>query len=191
MIAALENAGYGVVCPTPEETKLGAVESRSDAKACAELFRGNSDKIAGVIVSLPNFGDEKATSRAYGSRFGVSVLMQVLPDTPGKMLITDRRDSFCGKMSVCNNLRQFGIPYSLTSLHCRSALLPEFPQDLDLVRRRLPRREGALRNLARRSRSARGQAAFNTVRYSEKCWEKRHCRGAASTSPKSLAASNG
>src|SRR4051812_14268069 len=91
MIAALKAAGHDAVCPTPEQTKFGAVESRAEAKFCADLFRQNRDKIAGVIVTLPNFGDERAiaeTLRMAG--LNVPVLIQATPDTPGKMLIADR-----------------------------------------------------------------------------------------------------
>ena len=118
VIAALEKAGYKVVCPTAEDTKHGAVETRAEAKKCAEMFRTAGENIDGVIVTLPNFGDEKTvaeTLRMAGLR--VPVLVHAFPDTAARMTIADRRDSFCGKMSVCNNLRQYGIPYSLTRLH--------------------------------------------------------------------------
>jgi len=65
----------------------------------------------GVVVTLPNFGDERAiadTLRLAG--LSVPVLVQATPDTPSKMTIRDRRDSFCGKMSACNNLTQYGFP---------------------------------------------------------------------------------
>src|SRR5947209_6112525 len=118
MVAAIERAGHRVAALTPEESKYGAVESRAEAARCADLFRRNRDAIDGVIVTLPNFGDERAiadTLRA--ADLSVPVLIQATPDTPGKMTIRDRRDSFCGKMSACNNLAQYGIPYSLTTLH--------------------------------------------------------------------------
>ena len=35
----------------------------------------------------------------------VPVLVHAFPDEPAKMDITDRRNSFCGKMSACNNLQ--------------------------------------------------------------------------------------
>ncbi|HTX35550.1 MAG TPA: hypothetical protein VME43_11020, partial [Bryobacteraceae bacterium] len=118
MLAALEKAGYGAVAPTPQETKYGAVETRAEAACCADLFKKHRDSIDGIIVTLPNFGDERAiadTLRLAG--LPVPVLVQATPDTPGLMTIRDRRDSFCGKMSACNNLTQYGIPYSLTSRH--------------------------------------------------------------------------
>ncbi len=60
MIAAIHNAGFGVVALDPAQSKFGAVETREEARKCAALFRENRDTIAGVIVSLPNFGDERA-----------------------------------------------------------------------------------------------------------------------------------
>src|SRR5215469_6094137 len=170
MIAAIEKAGYSVVAPSVDETKFGAVETRMEATRCAELFKRHSDAIDGVIVTLPNFGDERAiadTLRMAG--LNVPVLVQATPDTPGKMGIRDRRDSFCGKMSACNNLRQYGIPYSLTSLHTVAPETPEFAQDLAWFAG-VCRVVKGLRNLRIGAIGAR-PAAFNTVRYSEKLLE--------------------
>jgi L-fucose isomerase-like protein len=170
MIARLESAGYGVVCPTPEQTKYGAVETRAEAKACAELFKANASKIDGVIVTLPNFGDERGiaeTLRMAG--LNVPVLMQAYPDTAGKMLISDRRDSFCGKMSACNNLRQYGIAYSLTTLHCEAPSSDTFTKDLEWFAA-VCRVANGLRRLRIGAIGAR-PAAFNTVRFSEKLLE--------------------
>src|SRR6185312_934327 len=99
----------------------GAVESRDEAKACAALFRKNSDRIAGVVVTLPNFGDERAIAETLRlSGLNVPVLIHAAADDPAKMGIDFRRDAFCGKMSACNVLTQYGIPYTLTTMHtCR------------------------------------------------------------------------
>ena len=97
MIAVLEGLGHRVICPTPEQTKHGAVESREDAKRCAAMFAAERGKIDGIIVTLPNFGDEKTVAETLRmADLNVPVLIHAFPDTPGKMLITDRRDSFCG-----------------------------------------------------------------------------------------------
>ncbi|MGB7495031.1 MAG: hypothetical protein WBR26_08785, partial [Candidatus Acidiferrum sp.] len=105
MLAALQKAGYDVVALTPEQSKYGAVETREEAKRCAELFRSKAGAIDGIIVTLPNFGDERAIADTLRlAHLHVPVLIQATPDTPGKMGITHRRDSFCGKMSACNNL---------------------------------------------------------------------------------------
>ena len=170
MIQVLQKAGIDVVALTPEQSKHGAIETYEEAKRCAELFRSKVKEIDGVIVTLPNFGDERAiadTLRLAALR--VPVLVQATPDTPGKMLITHRRDSFCGKMSACNNLRQYGIPYSLTALHTESPDSAEFTKDLEWFSG-VCRVVKGLRNLRIGAIGAR-PTAFNTVRYSEKLLE--------------------
>jgi L-fucose isomerase-like protein len=85
------------------------------------------------------------------------------------MTIRDRRDSFCGKMSACNNLMQYGIPYSLTSLHTEAPDSDNFRTDLDWFGG-VCRVVRGLRRLRIGAIGAR-PAAFNTVRYSEKLLE--------------------
>src|SRR5712664_1667941 len=99
----------------------------------------------------------------------VPVLVQATPDTPGRMSIRDRRDSFCGKMSACNNLSQYGIPYSLTSLHTELPQSDTFRRDLEWFLG-VCRVVKGLRRLRIGAIGAR-PAAFNTVRYSEKILE--------------------
>jgi L-fucose isomerase-like protein len=170
MIKTLESAGMDVVVLGPEDSKHGAVETHEEAKRCAALFQANSRRISGVIVSLPNFGDERAIADTLRlSRLNVPVLVQATPDTPAKMSISHRRDSFCGKMSACNNLKQYGIPYSLTTLHTVSPDAEEFKKDL-LWFAGVCRVVNGLRNLRIGAIGAR-PAAFNTVRYSEKLLE--------------------
>jgi L-fucose isomerase-like protein len=170
MLAAIEGAGHKVVAVTPEETKFGAIETRAEARACGELFDRHRKEIDGVIVSLPNFGDERAVADALRlANLSVPVLIQATPDTPGKMLITHRRDSFCGKMSVCNNLKQYGIPYSLTTLHTEAPDSETFKKDLTWFAA-VCRVVKGLRRLRIGAIGAR-PSAFNTVRYSEKLLE--------------------
>ncbi len=167
MMAALEQAGYGCIVLDDTQTKHGAVESFEDAKRCAALFKQHREQIDGVIVTLPNFGDERAVVETlHLAKLGVPVLVQATPDSPGKMGITHRRDGFCGKMSVCNNLRQYGIPFSLTTLHTVSPDSDSFRADLDWF--------GAVCRVANGLRTLRvgcigaRPTNFNTVRYSEK-----------------------
>jgi len=170
MIHVLQNAGIDVVVLGSEQSKHGAVETYEEAKRCAELFKSKADLIDGVIITLPNFGDERAVADTLRlSRLNVPVLVQATPDTPGKMAITHRRDSFCGKMSACNNLRQFGIPYSLTTLHTMTPDSPEFKKDVEWFAG-VCRVVKGLRNLRIGALGAR-PTAFNTVRYSEKLLE--------------------
>jgi L-fucose isomerase-like protein len=170
MIAALEGAGAAVVTPGTDDTKFGAVETREEARKCAALFQANRESIDGVIVTLPNFGDERAVAETLRmAGLNVPVLVQATPDTPSKMTIRDRRDSFCGKMSVCNNLTQYGIPYSLTSRHTETPDSEFFRQDLEWFLG-VCRVVKGLRKLRIGAIGAR-PAAFNTVRYSEKLLE--------------------
>src|SRR5882757_3264763 len=170
MLRALENAGMDVVALTPEQSKYGAVETREESRRCADLFKANRDRIDGVIVTLPNFGEERAIADALRwADLHVPVLVQATPDDPKKMTIAARRDSFCGKMSACNNLRQYGIPYSLTTLHTESLDSPEFTKDLQWFAA-VCRVVYGFRNLRVGAIGAR-PTAFNTVRYSEKILE--------------------
>src|SRR6202142_4605960 len=170
ILRVLAAAGMDAVALTPEESGYGAVESRAESRRCADLFKKNRDRIDGVIVTLPNFGDERAiadTLRLADLR--VPVLIQATPDDRTKMTIAFRRDSFCGKMSACNNLRQYGVPYSITTLHTESPDSPEFAQDLQWFAA-VCRGVKGFRNLRVGAIGAR-PTAFNTVRYSEKILE--------------------
>src|SRR5450631_1957242 len=170
MLRVLEAAGMDVVALTQEESKYGAVETREESRRCADLFKRNRDRIDGVIVTLPNFGEERAIADALRlADLHVPVLIQATPDDPKKMMIAFRRDSFCGKMSACNNLRQYGIPYSLTKLHTVSPGSEDFRNDLAWFAS-VCRVANVMRNLRVGSIGAR-PTAFNTVRYSEKLLE--------------------
>jgi L-fucose isomerase-like protein len=170
MIAAIEKAGYAVVTVGADETKSGAIESRNEAACCADLFKRRRDDIDGIIVTLPNFGDERAIADTLRlANLDVPVLVQATPDTPGLMTIRDRRDSFCGKMSACNNLKQYGIPYSLTTLHTEAPDSDVFAKDIAWFAA-VCRVVRGLRRLRIGAIGAR-PSAFNTVRYSEKLLE--------------------
>ncbi len=170
ILRVLQAAGHKALALTPEESKYGAVETREESHRCAELFRKHRDTIDGVIVTLPNFGEERAIADTLRwADLRVPVLVQATPDDKNKMGIANRRDSFCGKMSACNNLRQYNIPYSLTTLHTEAPDSPEFAKDLEWFSA-VCRVANGMRNLRVGSIGAR-PTAFNTVRYSEKLLE--------------------
>ena len=171
ILATLEKLGINVVILDTTATKFGAVESLSDAQKCADLFQANATKIDGLLVTLPNFGDERGVANAIRwSGLRVPVLIHAFNDDPKNMTIKDRRDSFCGKMSVCNNLRQYHIPHTLTRLHTCAPDDPSLLQDLAdfVVTCRVVR---GMKNLRIGALGAR-PTAFNTVRYSEKLLEQ-------------------
>jgi L-fucose isomerase-like protein len=170
ILKVLKKEGIDVVIPPESATRKGAVESLAEAQLWADHFKKNADKIDGVLVTLPNFGDERAIANTLRwSGLNVPVLVQAFNDNAGKMTIKDRRDSFCGKMSACNNLRQYGISYSLTRLHTVDPESEDFLRDLRNFAATC-RVVKALRNVRIGQIGAR-PAAFNTVRYSEKLLE--------------------
>jgi L-fucose isomerase-like protein len=171
MLAVLEKAGHKVITLSPEQSKFGSVETHDDAVRCAELFRKHREEIDGIIVTLPNFGDERGIADSIRlSTLKVPVLVQATPDRRDQMKISHRRDSFCGKMSVCNNLMQYGIPYSVTAKHTVQPDSEEFGRDLDWFSK-VCRVVDGFQNLRVGALGAR-PAAFNTVRYSEKQLER-------------------
>jgi L-fucose isomerase-like protein len=171
MLSVLERLGFRVVIVPEGLTSNGAIESLEEAQLCADHFKKHRDEIDGVLVTLPNFGDERAIANTLRwAALDVPVLVHAFPDTPGRMGIQHRRDSFCGKMSACNNLHQYGIKYSLTSLHTVDPESADFTADLATF-------AGVCRVTRSLRRARLGQigarpAAFNTVRYSEKLLER-------------------
>ncbi len=150
-----------------KDTNLGGVETWQDARKCADLFKANRDRIDGVLVLLPNFGDERGVAETIKlSGLDVPILVQAYPDDPDSFAVERRRDAWCGKISVCNNLRQFGYPFSLTTDHTVRPDCESFKADLE--------RFVGICRVVRGLRKARLGAigarpgAFNTVRYSEK-----------------------
>jgi L-fucose isomerase-like protein len=170
ILKVLSEEGFNVIALSPEETPYGSVESLAEAQKAADLFKAHQDEIDGILVTLPNFGDERAIANTIRfSGLDVPVLVQAFPDEVPNMTIADRRDSFCGKMSACNNLRQYGIQYSLTSLHTVDPESDSFRADLQ-------RFAGTCRVVAGLKYTRVGvigarPAAFNTVRFSEKLLE--------------------
>ncbi len=172
MLKVLEEEGIQyVVLPADATPYYGAVVTYEESKKCAELFKQHREEIDGILVTLPNFGEERGiadTIRLAG--LDVPVLMHAYPDDPRKMDLANRRDSFCGKMSACNNLSQYNIPYSLTMLHTIDPEDASFRQDL--------RDFAGVCRVVKGLRKARfGQvgarpAAFITVRYSERLLEE-------------------
>jgi L-fucose isomerase-like protein len=107
--------GVEIIALDENATRFGAVETWEDSKKCAALFRAHRDEIDGILVMLPVFGPERAIADTIRlSELNVPVLVQAYPDDLEKLNVEMRRDAFCGKFSVTNNLYQYGIPFSLT-----------------------------------------------------------------------------
>ena len=153
------------------DSKLGGVETHNDARKCAELFKKHAGEIDGVLVVLPNFGDEKGVADTLKmSKLNVPVLIQGYPDDLKQLSPARRRDSFCGKISVTNNLVQAGIKFSLTSKHVSHPTSAGFEVDLQKFLG-VCRVVNGVRGVRLGAVGAR-PGAFNTVRYSEKILER-------------------
>ena len=171
ILKVLAEEGINTIALTPEDTKFGTVETLNDAQKLVNLFKLHRDEIDGVLVTLPNFGDERAIANTLRwAELNVPVLVQAFPDDPLNMTLADRRDSFCGKMSACNNLRQYGIKYSITTLHTVDPESESFRSDL----RRFVSTCRVIRGLKNARIGAIGARPtnFNTVRFSEKLLER-------------------
>src|SRR3954471_6226396 len=169
-VKLFESLNITPIMLSPTETKLGGVETYAEARKCADLFAKHRSEISGVLVVLPNFGDEKGVADTLKmAALNVPVLVQGYPDDLNALGVARRRDSFCGKISVCNNLTQARIPFTLTKKHVVHPTDPTFKADLAKFI--------AVCRTVRGLRGARFGAvgarpgAFNTVRYSEKILE--------------------
>ena len=171
ILSLFEDMGINAVLLSDADSKLGGVETFAEAQKCAALFRRHADAIDGILVVLPNFGDEKGVAEAIKlSGLQVPVLVQGYPDDLGRMDVVNRRDAWCGKISVCNNLYQFGINYSLTTKHVVHPTDPSFKSDLEAFLG-VCRVVKGMRRVRIGAVGAR-PGAFNTVRYSEKILQR-------------------
>jgi len=171
ILALLKKNNIESIILSDQDTKRGGVETFNDAEKCSKLFKNNRETIDGIIVILPNFGDEKGVADTIKlSDLNVPVLIQAYPDELNKLDQKNRRDAYCGKISVCNNLYQYGVKFSLTQNHVITPLDPVFEKEIiDFTA--VCRVVKGVRKLRIGAVGAR-PTAFNTVRYSEKILER-------------------
>ena len=173
LLRTLADEGYDYVILPEDATPTGSssIETREDGLKCAELFRQNRDRIDGIIVSLPNFGFEIGIINAISvADLNVPILVQACDDENDKVDLDSRRDAFCGKISVCNNLDQYGIPFTDTTLHTYSIYSELLAKDINKFAG-ICRVVNGLRHARIGAIGAR-PAGFQTVRASEKLLQK-------------------
>lgn len=173
LLKTLADEGYDYVILPEDATPTGSssIETREDGLKCAELFRQNRDRIDGIIVFLPNFGFEIGIINAISvADLNVPVLVQACDDENDKVDLDSRRDAFCGKISVCNNLYQYGIPFTDTTLHTYSIYSELLAKDINKFAG-ICRVVNGLRHARIGAIGAR-PAGFQTVRASEKLLQK-------------------
>lgn len=173
LLRTLADEGYDYVILPEDATPTGSssIETREDGLKCAELFRQNRDRIDGIIVSLPNFGFEIGIINAISvADLNVPILVQACDDENDKVDLDSRRDAFCGKISVCNNLYQYGIPFTDTTLHTYSIYSELLAKDINKFAG-ICRVVNGLRHARVGAIGAR-PAGFQMVRASEKLLQK-------------------
>ncbi len=167
--AALKKAGYGALMMEPSETRYGAIETPAEGEKFAKFLERNRGRYDGVIICLPNFGDETGAVAAVRD-CGTPILVQAYPDELDKMSMATRRDSFCGKFSVMDVLCQYGISFSALTPHTVHPVSAEFSDNLDVFAG-ICRIVNGMRRFTVGAIGAR-TTAFKTVRFDELALQK-------------------
>ena len=160
----LEAAGHDVLMLDAEATRYGAVETPREGQVFANFLRENQDKFDGVILSLPNFGDENGAVAALKDA-GVPILVHAYPDEFDRMGPALRRDAFCGKFSIMDVFYQHNLKFTALKPHVVSPSSERFKANLDHFDR-LCRVVKGFQNLVVGAIGAR-TTAFKTVRFDE------------------------
>ena len=164
MQEVLSGLGHEVLMLDEGATRYGAVETPAEGRVYAEFLREHKDEVGGVILCLPNFGDETGAVSAL-KEAGVPILVQAYPDEFDKMSPELRRDSFCGKFSVMDVFYQYGVKYTALTPHTTHPQSEEFRGNVDYFDR-LCRAHGGLKDMVVGGIGAR-TTAFKTVRFDE------------------------
>ncbi len=129
MKTALELLGYQVLLMDEDKTRYGAVETAEEGRKYAAFLQEHRGEYDGVILSLPNFGDENGAIAALRD-CGVPILIQAYPDEIGKMDFKNRRDAFCGKFSIMDVFYQYKLPFSVCEPHTVHPESEEFKENI-------------------------------------------------------------
>jgi L-fucose isomerase-like protein len=164
MQSAVEGAGYSALLLDPAATRYGAVETPAEGRRYAQFLTEHRGRYDGVILCLPNFGDETGAVAALQDA-GVPILIQAYPDELDKMGVSDRRDAFCGKFSIMDVFCQYGVPFTAFTPHVSHPRSAEFAAQLAAfaVTCRVTR---TLRRFTVGAIGAR-TTAFKTIRFDE------------------------
>jgi len=164
LTGALKALGHKTIALPASATRHGAVETPAEGQVYANFLRENRGKFGGVILCLPNFGDETGAVEAL-SDAGVPILIQAYPDDLDKMAPEVRRDSFCGKFSIMDVFTQYGVKFTALKPHTVHPRQAAFAANVDYFDR-LCRVAGGMRRMVVGAIGAR-TTAFKTVRIDE------------------------
>ena len=129
MVDAIKASGNDCILMDADKTRYGAVETIHEGKLFADFLQENAGRYQGIILCLPNFGDENGAMVALKDA-NVPILVQAYPDEIGMMDFSHRRDAMCGKFAMCNALRQAGIRFTQTTEFVSKPNSASFQKDL-------------------------------------------------------------
>jgi len=160
----LEELGYKYLMMDESATRFGAVETPEEGRKYAKWLADHRGEYGGVILCLPNFGDETGAIAALKD-CGTPILIQAYPDELDLMRPEKRRDAFCGKFSIMDVFCQYGLNFTALKPHTVSPASRTFAENVDYFDR-LCRVAGGMKDLVVGAVGAR-TTAFKTVRIDE------------------------
>ena len=160
----LQKLGHRALMMDETATHYGAVETLEEGRQFAQFLDENRNDLDGVILTLPNFGDENGAIAALRNA-RMPILIHAYPDTLTAMDPSQRRDAFCGKLSIMDVLCQNGVAFTALKPHVVHPADPEFARNIDHFAR-LCRVVRGMRSLTVAALGAR-TTAFKTVRIDE------------------------
>ena len=166
---ALGRLGHRALMLDAKLTRHGAVETPQEGAVFARFLEEHRAEVDGVILCLPNFGDETGAVSALQNA-GVPILIQAYPDELDKMSPALRRDAFCGKFSVMDVFCQYGVKFTALKPHTAHPNDPQFAAQVEYFDR-LCRVVKGLRRMTVGAIGAR-TTAFKTVRIDELTLQK-------------------
>ncbi len=160
----LKGLGHDVIVLDAGATRHGAVETPREGEIYANFLREHRGEYDGVILSLPNFGDETGAIAALRDA-GVPILVHAYPDDMDRMAPEVRRDAFCGKLWIMDVFHQYGLAFTALKPHVVSPTSDRFKANVDHFDR-VCRVVGGMRHMVVGAIGAR-TTAFKTVRIDE------------------------
>ncbi|MBO5892455.1 MAG: hypothetical protein J6Q30_07075 [Oscillospiraceae bacterium] len=168
LTAAFARAGVEAIYPDLEATRYGAVETTAEGMVFAEFLEEHRGEYDGLVISLPNFGDENGIKAAI-ARCDVPIFLQAYPDRLDEMDFEHRRDAFCGKLALTSVLAQMKKAYTTMLPFTTHPDSPDFDRQLGEFAAvcRIVKKMRAMRLGAVGARTT----AFKSVRYDEMALE--------------------
>lgn len=167
---ALAALGIDTLCAPENLTRYGAVETAAEGRTFAAFLDRHRGEYDGVLLVLPNFGDENGASEALCD-CGVPIYILAYPDELDKMDFQSRRDAFCGKLSIMDVFTQFNIPFTAWEPHTLHPASSRFAEEM--------RQFAAVCRIVRGMKRCRIGAigarptAFKTIRFDEVALQKK------------------